>query len=451
MNNLFDIAHGNALSLISIEEDKKFLIAQKKPNREGSMIGIDLKLTAAEKRKAERKKKKKQKSRETINIISNCASFLVPVLRSFSTDSDISDVEKNISTEQYETHMSDVGIASASNSDLSMNVSYNILQEPCSFVAMRGRTLIVNRRLAATMDKCKVNDRDAVHLLSACVESLSLNSMDYVTNRSSIRRVRQQYREDTAINIQAEFECRFCCCPLGYEASPKCDWNTETRSFACSGKEISNAVFNALEKWCLVDKVQAFVFDTTSFNTGRFNGAYTLLKMKLGRNILFLAWRHHIFELVLQAAMSSVELYSLSGVEEKALCRICGFIVVNYIKPWFTANKTTEAPWNDILLLNNLNKYKEKDAIVAGACLQKFVNHLWYLADEPVLFSLFDDNVPLEEKQRMSEKLRELINSKEIEDVEDEDLTPKRYLLPYNELNDFLEKDLPCSLITKGL
>ncbi|KAF2900685.1 hypothetical protein ILUMI_05499 [Ignelater luminosus] len=138
--------------------------------------------------------------------------------------------------------------------------------------------------------------------------------------------------------------------------------------------------------------------------------------------------------------------FAITGVEEKALC---GFIVVNYIKPWFTANKTTEAPWNDILLLKNLNKYKEKDAIVAGACLQKFVNHLWYLADELVLFSLFDDNVPLEEKQRMTKKLRELINSKETEDVEDEDLTPKKYLLPYDELNDFLEKDLPCSLITK--
>ncbi|KAF2894534.1 hypothetical protein ILUMI_11639 [Ignelater luminosus] len=125
--------------------------------------------------------------------------------------------------------------------------------------------------------------------------------------------------------------------------------------------------------------------------------------------------------------------FAITGVEEKALCRICGFIVVNYIKLWFTANKTTEAPWNDILLLKNLNKYKEKDALVAGACLQKFVNHLWYLADEPVLFSLFDDNAPLEEKQRMTEKLRELINSKEIEDVEDEDLTPKKYLLPYDD------------------
>ncbi|KAF2902851.1 hypothetical protein ILUMI_03334, partial [Ignelater luminosus] len=322
MNNLFDIAHANALSLISIDEDKEFLIAQRKPNREGSMIGIDLKLTAAEKRKAERKKKKKQKKQRVE----------AEMIKYHALDSDISDVGKNISTEQYETHMSDVGIASSSNSDLSMNVSYNILQEPCSSVAMRGRTLIVNRRLAAAMNKCKVSDRDAVYLLNACVESFLLNPMDYVINRSSIRRARQQYREDTAINIQAEFEqlnvdfavvhwdTKLLPSVTGIEKQGRLPIIVKTLLTeqllevplipSGSGKEISNAVFNTLEKWDLVDNVQAFVFDTTSSNTDRFNGACTLLEMKLGRNILFLACRHHIFELVFQAAMSSVKLYS---------------------------------------------------------------------------------------------------------------------------------------------
>lgn len=64
MNNLFDIAHINALNLISIEEDKEFLIAQRKTNRVGSMIGIDLKLTAAEKRKCEREKKEEAKKQK---------------------------------------------------------------------------------------------------------------------------------------------------------------------------------------------------------------------------------------------------------------------------------------------------------------------------------------------------------------------------------------------------
>lgn len=42
LDNLFDIAHADALSLITIEEDKKFLINQRKPGRPGSIGGIDV-------------------------------------------------------------------------------------------------------------------------------------------------------------------------------------------------------------------------------------------------------------------------------------------------------------------------------------------------------------------------------------------------------------------------
>src|SRR5215469_2063815 len=41
LNDLFDIAHGDAFQLIKIEEDREFLINQRKKCRQGSMIGID--------------------------------------------------------------------------------------------------------------------------------------------------------------------------------------------------------------------------------------------------------------------------------------------------------------------------------------------------------------------------------------------------------------------------
>ena len=44
MNDLFDIAHQNALSMIKIAEDREFLAAQREKGRRGSMIGIDKKL-----------------------------------------------------------------------------------------------------------------------------------------------------------------------------------------------------------------------------------------------------------------------------------------------------------------------------------------------------------------------------------------------------------------------
>lgn len=67
--NLFDIAHQNALEKIKITEDKEFLINQRKKNREGHMYGLDTALAAKEKRKEEREKSydllKKRSQEET--------------------------------------------------------------------------------------------------------------------------------------------------------------------------------------------------------------------------------------------------------------------------------------------------------------------------------------------------------------------------------------------------
>ncbi|GBN03742.1 hypothetical protein AVEN_124045-1 [Araneus ventricosus] len=50
LNNLFDIAHATALEIIKIEEDRKFLLSQRKPGRRGCLMGIDMKLAKREER-----------------------------------------------------------------------------------------------------------------------------------------------------------------------------------------------------------------------------------------------------------------------------------------------------------------------------------------------------------------------------------------------------------------
>ncbi|GBN91210.1 hypothetical protein AVEN_52975-1 [Araneus ventricosus] len=50
LNNLFDIAHANALEIIKIEEDRKFLLSQREPGRRGYLMGIDMKLAKREER-----------------------------------------------------------------------------------------------------------------------------------------------------------------------------------------------------------------------------------------------------------------------------------------------------------------------------------------------------------------------------------------------------------------
>lgn len=65
LDMLFDVAHLEALQLITDEEDKQFLLKQLEPGRVGSMIGIDLNLAMKEQRKmkrmtAEEQRKQKQ-------------------------------------------------------------------------------------------------------------------------------------------------------------------------------------------------------------------------------------------------------------------------------------------------------------------------------------------------------------------------------------------------------
>ncbi|KAE9528601.1 hypothetical protein AGLY_012176 [Aphis glycines] len=134
---------------------------------------------------------------------------------------------------------------------------------PGSSEVQRATKSIMTSRLSAALDKCKVSDRDAVHLLTACIESFSLNPASYIINRTSIRNSRESIRKEIAEKIIVST-------PNGEKLLGVPEIPSET------GSEISLAVYDSLEKWSLLDKVQGFVFDTTASNTGRVNGASTL-------------------------------------------------------------------------------------------------------------------------------------------------------------------------------
>lgn len=67
LNDLFDIAHSNALNTIKIHEDKLFLIKQREKGRHGCMMGKDSKLTGLEFRKLSLEQQKaRQKEKHEI-------------------------------------------------------------------------------------------------------------------------------------------------------------------------------------------------------------------------------------------------------------------------------------------------------------------------------------------------------------------------------------------------
>lgn len=68
----------------------------------------------------------------------------------------------------------------------------------------RGKNFIT-ARLVAALDKCKVSNGFAVHLLTAVISAFGLKVSDYVVSRSTIERCRKEYREQMAKKIKIDF------------------------------------------------------------------------------------------------------------------------------------------------------------------------------------------------------------------------------------------------------
>lgn len=94
---------------------------------------------------------------------------------------------------------------------------------PATSTAKRATREIMTPRLSAVLDKCKVSDRDGVHLLTACVEALSLNTKEYVINRTSIKKSAKNFVV-TSDQLQKQFcdKFEFRYCSLGFQIVTGC-------------------------------------------------------------------------------------------------------------------------------------------------------------------------------------------------------------------------------------
>jgi hypothetical protein len=73
-----------------------------------------------------------------------------------------------------------------------------------------------------------------------------------------------------------------------------------------TGRQQHDAVVRLLGKWGVFKELIALVFDTTSSNTGRFQGAATYIERTLGHAVLWFACRHHVFEIHIQHVAESI-------------------------------------------------------------------------------------------------------------------------------------------------
>lgn len=301
IDKLFDIAHADAMTLIKIPEDRSFLTDQR-TDRKGYMTGQD-KVLAGKQERQEKRKMAEDKLRyleETRKKVCGASSSSSMPMSYVMTDSSTSDDD---------------------DSDTAVELNAERCLAPNSTKKQRP-TNIISPELASALDRTNVSDRDATYLLAAAAQSLGHDIGDFAINRTSIRRARIANRSETADRVKLEFSLRDVQVPLtvhwdgkilpditgrqsvdrlpvlvsGYQVDqllgvPKLNHGT--------GEETSQAVLIVLNDWGVSNRVKAMCFDTTASNTGCRAGACSLIESKLEKDLLHLACRHHIHEVIL--------------------------------------------------------------------------------------------------------------------------------------------------------
>jgi hypothetical protein len=255
-----------------------------------------------------------------------------------------------------------------------------------------------------------------------------------------------------------------------------------------------------------MDTVVALCFDTTSSNTGKWKGSVSLIERRLDRSVMWLACRHHVYELHIKHVAETVlgkrnspseglfrrfkkewdqldqdvnglTLFDYTGIssdcrkqaehvlswgekclkkntfpredyrelleltviylggiitrnfklrkpgahhharfmayaiyflkielmsvrfqleqtERKQSKRMAHFISLFHSEAFLRCRLSSISPAQDLRYLRLMQCYREEDRDVADAAIKSILNHLWYVTQEVVVFSLFDSELP---------------------------------------------------------
>ena len=156
LDDLFGIAHADALERMKIEEDKMFVHRQREPSSPGCLAGVDKKIAEKEERsrplhlpKVEDEKRKK-------------AAF------TSSTSLELSHQEL------------DVSFLSSDEESLPETSNVNVATDTSR---KRSRKDFVSPKLVAALDRCQLSIRDSVYIIQATVEVLGFSTDEHPIKR----------------------------------------------------------------------------------------------------------------------------------------------------------------------------------------------------------------------------------------------------------------------------
>ncbi|KAG7177344.1 hypothetical protein Hamer_G028982, partial [Homarus americanus] len=160
-----------------------------------------------------------------------------------------------------------------------------------------------------------------------------------------------------------------------------------------TGEAQAEACLEAIKSWNVEKLVKGLVFDTTASNTGLHRGACVRIEDELEQELVWIACRHHVLEIMLSDVFSLI--CGSTGSPETILFKR----FKKQWRFWHEAPMAVRAPFNDLQLMKVLKEYPhEKVAHAAQAAISR---HLWYLSEHLIGLSLFDDRIDTETKKNM--------------------------------------------------
>lgn len=160
---------------------------------------------------------------------------------------------------------------------------------------------VMTEILVAVLDRTKISNRSAMHIISAVITSLELDIDNYNVSYTTIRNARIKFRktvaanlkdgvQETAQNLIVHWDGK-----LLPELSNQPMKKVERLPIVVSGMNVeqllgvpaldestgvneADVIFEALNEWNITDNIVGMCFDTTAVNTGKFE-LYCNLRM----------------------------------------------------------------------------------------------------------------------------------------------------------------------------
>lgn len=171
LENIFDIAHSQAIDTIKIVEDREFLMAHREESRRGYIGILDKKATARVKRKLERQQIF-QKREKKVNIKKNKSSIRRIVYYD-SDDSTISEKDEN-----YEPPKQNKKV----------------------------KEDIINEEIVSNLERSQSSLNSAMRIIASTSKTLGRNLANVNISRSTISRLRKKHRKNLADHIKEKFK-----------------------------------------------------------------------------------------------------------------------------------------------------------------------------------------------------------------------------------------------------